>query len=531
MLRSSFPVLAVAPLALIAAAALISRPGHPVSHGDYLHDLQSRAIENGRSDVGYWGTVPEEYAAWSSHSNRLIPVYTFGTRGAGKGIDLTDYSGINSLQKAALAAGKKHIILVVFDGMDWDTTRAAAIYYSRKVAYTSGRGTGLHFQDYTAGETTQFGYMVTSPYEEGTAIDVNTQKVMKGGFQHGGYDPHRGGPDPWTHSSDLPYLIGKPENEPDSHAYTDSSSSATSLTTGIKTYNGAINVDPTGAPVATIAHLAQDDGYAVGAVSSVPFCHATPAAAYAHNIDRDDYQDLSRDLIGRPSIMHPDKPLSGLDVVIGAGYGITSIDDRKKQGENYVPGNRGLADADLHAIDVRSGGKYVVAMREPGVRGVDTLRKGAEEAAHDGKRFLGIFGDAKTGHLPFQTADGDFNPAPGRQGKAESYKPEDISENPTLADMAVAALDVLDRNPKGFWLMVEAGDVDWANHDNNLDNSIGAVKSGDDAVKAITDWVEKHSNWQETVLIVTADHGHYLHLAQPGALIPPTHAQNRDSAR
>jgi alkaline phosphatase len=66
--------------------------------------------------------------------------------------------------------------------------------------------------------------------------------------------------------------------------------------------------------------------------------------------------------------------------------------------------------------------------------------------------------------------------------------------------------------------MVEAGDVDWANHDNNLDDSIGAVISGDDAVRTITNWVDKNSNWQESLLIVTADHGHYLHLKSPEAI-------------
>ena len=97
-----------------------------------------------------------------------------------------------------------------------------------------------------------------------------------------------------------------------------------------------------------------------------------------------------------------------------------------------------------------------------------------------------------------------------------------MTENPTLADMTAAALCVLSqRSPKGFWLMVEAGDVDWANHDNNLDNSIGAVNSGDRAFKVITDWVEQHSNWNESLLIVTADHGHYLFLDRPELLIAP----------
>ena len=78
------------------------------------------------------------------------------------------------------------------------------------------------------------------------------------------------------------------------------------------------------------------------------------------------------------------------------------------------------------------------------------------------------------------------------------------------AEMTSAALTVLETNPKGLWLMVESGDVDWANHDDNIDNSIGAVLDGDDAVHAVTDWIETHGGWQNTVLIVTADHGHYL---------------------
>ncbi|MCA9116749.1 MAG: alkaline phosphatase, partial [Planctomycetaceae bacterium] len=120
-------------------------------------------------------------------------------------------------------------------------------------------------------------------------------------------------------------------------------------------------------------------------------------------------------------------------------------------------------------------------------------------------------------HLPYQTANGDFQPAPGR-AKAEVYSPADLDENPTLSDMTEAALTVLARNPKGFWLLVEAGDVDWANHDNNLDNSIGAVFSGEAAIRVVTDWVEQHSNWEESLLIVTADHGHFLVLDQPEAL-------------
>ena len=80
---------------------------------------------------------------------------------------------------------------------------------------------------------------------------------------------------------------------------------------------------------------------------------------------------------------------------------------------------------------------------------------------------------------------------------------------------------MLAKRSDSFWLMVEAGDVDWANHDNNIDNSIGAVISGDLAFTAMTDWIEAHQCWDRTALIVTADHGHYLVLEKPEALVPP----------
>jgi alkaline phosphatase len=87
--------------------------------------------------------------------------------------------------------------------------------------------------------------------------------------------------------------------------------------------------------------------------------------------------------------------------------------------------------------------------------------------------------------------------------------------------MTRAALTVLAAKPgQPFALFVEAGDVDFALHDNNLDNAIGAVHSGEEAVRAIIDWVERNSNWDESVLIVTADHGHYLVLDDPEALAP-----------
>lgn len=536
-------------LPLLALSGLFTN--NSLSAADPISELQQAAVEAGQSDLGHWGWRPDVYTHWGTHSNRLIPVYTFGTKGQVDGISLSEYTGENSIyrsedalraiygslpeqsvnsdadfldqtniydiQLAAINAGKKHVILVVFDGMDWQTTMAAATYANKGVKYTEGRGTGLHFLDYTAGGTSEYGWMVTSPLCDDATVDVNAQTAEpKQSERVGGYCETSGGQYPWSIPSDAEYPVGKTSNKGVQHPYTDSASSATSMTAGRKTYNAAINVGVDGEQFKPLGVLVQERGYRSGAVTAVPISHATPAAAYANNVSRNDYQDLTRDMLGLKSSAHPDKPLAGIDLLIGCGFG----EDRPKdngQGDNFVAGNAYLTEADRQAVDARNGGPYVVATRQQGVSGTEALEVAVDDAIAKDKRLLGFFG-VDGGHLPFQTADGDYKPTIGRKKKAEKYSDADVAENPTIADCATAALKYLGQDDKPFWLMVEAGDVDWANHDNNIDNSIGAVLSGDAAVKAVTDWVEANSNWDETVMIVTADHGHYLVLDKPEML-------------
>jgi alkaline phosphatase len=520
---------------------------------DYVRTLQTEAVRSGKAEWGNWGPYGLKYSEWLSHSNRLIPAYTFGMklddvarensvyrdterltalygylpRGTlNESAEYFDQTDIYRLQKLAAERGKKRIILFVFDGMDWWTTYAAAIYECGKVAYTDGRGAGLYFQDYR-GTLTDFGYMVTSPYIETVKVDVNTQQVRGLSGLRGGYDWKLAGTTPWSIAVDRRYPIAKSDRR--RHAYTDSASSATSMTAGIKTYNDSVNIDPYGRQAETIAHKLQAQGWAIGVVTSVPISHATPACTYSHNVHRDDYQDLTRDLIGLPSASHANAPLSGVDVLIGAGWGVREKTD-SAQGKNFVRGNKYLTVDDLKAIDADNGGRYVVVQRTAGTSGAKALAAAADEAVKRGLRLFGYFG-ATSGHLPFRTADGHYDPtisvknddkAGPIPAERETYSPADLEENPTLADMATAALDVLSKRAESYWLLIEAGDVDWANHANNIDNSIGAVISGDNAFRATVEWIEKHGGWDETALFLTADHGHYLMLDQPGRLVPST---------
>lgn len=531
------PSIAAFVVFLLGGAALHSQTPDPIAA------LQIQAVTTNSSTWGHWGPNPEKYSSWTSHSNRLIPAYLFGgdfSRVAGeKSIyrnaeaieklygflptetvnpqaEYFDQTDICRLQKWAVESGKKRIILFVFDGMDWHTTRAAAINKTGAVKYDSGRGEGLWFQDYR-GVKTDFGYFVSSPHNEGTNINVDKQIITSPGKILGGYSSALCGPTPWGPITDAKYPIATSDTL--KHAYTDSASSATSMCSGIKTYNDAINVDDKGREALPIARTLQEQGFAIGVVTSVPISHATPACAYANNIHRDDYQDLTRDLLGRPSVFHPGG-LSGVDVLIGGGHGVTKDKDGP-QGENFVPGNRYLPADDLAAIDAEQGGKYVIAQRTSGKIGTNVLDKAVKKAIADNKRLFGYFGVAG-GHLPYRTADGRFDPVQSvgneETAKAEKYTPEDLYENVNLSEMTMAAVRVLQSRSDKWWLMVEAGDVDWANHSNNIDNSIGAVLSGDAAFKKLTEWIENNGGWEDTLAIVTADHGHYLVLTQPEAL-------------
>ena len=507
---------------------------------DLASRLQKDAVQSRVADWAHWGPNPASYSSWTNHTSRLIPIYSFGAdlnpvRGVNSpyrseqrikelfgyvpeetlnpDAEYFDQTGVHHLQELAAKSGKRCIVLFVFDGMDWQTTQAAAIYKLKRVAYREGRGAGLHFQDYR-GAPTDFGYFVTSPHNEGTRVDINGQRLTNpGGDVRGGYSARLGGDTPWAIPQDQGYLIGKGKEI--QHAFPDSAATATAMTSGVKTYNDSINVDPVGRHTVPIAHVLQEQGYAIGVVTSVPISHATPACAYANNVHRDDYQDLTRDMLGLPSISHP-TPLAGVDVLIGAGWNEDKSKDGN-QGSNFVAGNRYLTAEDRAAVDQKNGGKYLVVERTPGENGGQLLAAGVAQASAGKQRLLGFFG-VKGGHLPFRTADGKYDPVPSVGQEAEIYSAADIAENPTLAQMSTAALDVLAARSDKMWLMVEAGDVDWANHVNNLDNSIGAVLSGDEAFAAVACWIEKNVGWDNAALFLTADHGHYLVLDRPEAL-------------
>jgi alkaline phosphatase len=507
----------------------------------------------------------------TSHTNRLVPVYVFGRKAALSAVtgpnskyrdpekikalygflpqhtvnpraDYADQSDLYWVQKEAIARGIKHLFIVWFDGLDWPTTQAAAIVKTGRV-YTEGKGSGLIFQDYDAGGLGQYGFVVTSPTHEDNRPNLDAQTVViPPDSLGGGYDARIAGSEPWSLGPLGPkargYVKGQSASALDRagvlavggvlHAYTDSSTSAAEMISGVKSYNNGLNVTDDGRLVTTLFHQLQDQGWKVGTVTSVPFNHASPAAMYTQDVYRDDYQDLAREMFGLPGILQQARraPLRpGLDVVMGTGYGvITTPKSLAAQGTNGVLGSLFITDADLAAVNVKNGGQYIVAHTEQGTNGGEALKHAAIEAGRRSARLFGFFGRPGLDHLPYRTADGHYDPAPslnssGKLSPAEWYSPADLTEQPTLAQMTEAALTTLGGQPNQlFALFIEAGDVDFALHANNLDNAIGAIYSGEEAIRSVIRWVEAHSNWDDSLMIVSSDHGHYLVVDDPQAL-------------
>jgi alkaline phosphatase len=223
---------------------------------------------------------------------------------------------------------------------------------------------------------------------------------------------------------------------------TDSAASATALAAGIHTFNGAISVGPDSQPVRTVLELAEARGMATGLVATSSITHATPAAFAAHVPSRSQQFEIARQMAGQ-----------GIDVLLGGGR------------RYFLPMVR--PDSVDLVGELRRHSTVVESAEALGSLGMDTVRT-----------LVGLF------------ADDGMPPAAER--------------TPTLAQMTAAALAILDRDPNGFFLMVEGSQPDWREHENDSLAAVAAeVLDLDRAVAVALDYCARRP---ETLVIVTADH-------------------------
>ena len=227
----------------------------------------------------------------------------------------------------------------------------------------------------------------------------------------------------------------------------DSASTATSLSTGHKTYSGTINMDETGTTAyETIAEKVHDQlGMKVGIISSVNINHATPAAFYAHQASRSNYYEIGLELVE-----------SGFEYFAG--------------GALLKPTGAEEDQTDLYQLAEEAGYQVVKTQAEA-------------EAVTEGPVLI----------VDEHLADDD----------AMAYELDRTDDMWALADYVEKGIEVLD-NEKGFFMMCEGGKIDWACHANDAASAIHDTQALADAVQVAVDFAAEHPD--ETLIVVTGDH-------------------------
>ncbi|SHG82245.1 alkaline phosphatase [Streptoalloteichus hindustanus] len=273
---------------------------------------------------------------------------------------------------------------------------------------------------------------------------------------------------------------------------TDSAASGSGWATGKKTYNGAISVDPQGKPVPTILELAKRNGFRTGDVTTAEVQDATPAVLGAHVVNRD--------------CKGPDETSAKCAVNAKENGGAGSIAEQLVQTRPDVLLGGG---AKYFRQTVKAGpfaGKTVLDQAKAADYQIVTDANSLRDA-HANKPVLGLFTD---GNMDLQWT--------GPGAKVGGTAPTTCQPNttlpasqPKLADMTRKALDLLERKgrdrwtSKGFFLQVEGASIDKQDHAANPCGQIGETIGFDDAVAAGMDYAKNHP---DTLVIVTADHGH-----------------------
>ncbi len=225
-----------------------------------------------------------------------------------------------------------------------------------------------------------------------------------------------------------------------------------------------------GTPVSTLLELSKAAGKAVGAVTTTRVTHATPAATFAHICHRDAENDIAAQAV--PGGVGYNAALKdGLDVLMGGGR------------RHFLPKTSGGKRID--------GRDLVAEFKTAGYTYADT---GTALAAIDASKTSKLVGLFHMDHVDY-----------------ELDRVKRSLDQPSLATMTTKAIDVLAKNQKGFFLMVEGGRIDHALHGTNAKRALEDAIAFDDAIKAALDAMQaKDPGLKNTLIVVTADHDHTM---------------------
>lgn len=290
----------------------------------------------------------------------------------------------------------------------------------------------------------------------------------------------------------------------------DSAGTMTAIISGVKTDAGIISIDEdvergdcesvAGNELTTALELAELAGLATGIVTTTRVTHATPAATYAKAPERSwednsklskaavkaGCEDIASQLISFESRLKQHFPqastINGIDVVMGGGR------------RHFLPADKAFNSADAqseiegqrsdgrHLIDewqtLYPQGSYVIDLA--GFERIDTVNT---------SHLLALFDES---HMHY-----------------EADRHNDKTGEPSLSEMTATAIDILENDEDGFFLLVEGGRIDHAHH---AGNAFNALNDTIELSRAVSVALEK-TRAEDTLILVTADHSHVFTMA------------------
>ncbi|MCX4187105.1 alkaline phosphatase [Methylophaga sp. OBS4] len=290
----------------------------------------------------------------------------------------------------------------------------------------------------------------------------------------------------------------------------DSAGTMTAIISGVKTNAGIIGIDEDvergkcetvkGNELVTALELAEIAGKSTGFVTTTRVTHATPAATYAKSAERNwedisdmpkaavkaGCEDIASQLIHFEANLQRRFPkasnINGIEVVMGGGR------------RHFLPKEREFNSPDAVSVtegDRTDGRNLISEWQQIYSNGVYIYDQAGFDAVEPAKtdKLLALFNES---HMHY-----------------EADRKNDKAGEPSLVEMTTKAIDILDNNENGYFLLVEAGRIDHAHHAGNAFNALTDTIELSNAVSAAVEQTKQ----EETLIVVTADHSHVFTMA------------------
>lgn len=277
----------------------------------------------------------------------------------------------------------------------------------------------------------------------------------------------------------------------------DSAGTATAYHTGVKAKAGVIGVSDAAfradcessldAHVASIAEIAESIGMSSGFVTTARVTHASPAPLYAHSPERnwEDDKDMPPEALAAGCKDNASQLIdfpygNGLEVAMGGGRrSFLPADAPDPENEGMTGERQDGRDLTKEWVEKFDNAAFVWNQEQ-----FDAI----DPASTD--HLLGLF---EMSHMQYEDDREDM----------------DVGREPSLAEMTRKAIEILSKNPEGFYLFVEGGRIDHGHHANNAHRALMDLVAMNEAVKTAVEMTSE----EDTLIMVTADHSHVFTMA------------------